>query len=122
MQQAAKTYLERHFESLPMATVDELISHGLKSLQACLQDGEITSANSSIAIVGKDMSFTILENSALDQYVALLSQEDVPMAVEAVAAEPEPAPEEGAAPAAVEPQEPQGAGGGEEDGPRPMEI
>ena len=51
--QAAKTYLEKHFESFPAASVDDLIKHGLKAVQASLQDAELTSANAAIAIVGK---------------------------------------------------------------------
>lgn len=31
--QAAKTYLERHFESFPSCSLDQLIQHALKSLQ-----------------------------------------------------------------------------------------
>ena len=31
--QAAKTYLEKHYESFPTASLDDLIKHGLKALQ-----------------------------------------------------------------------------------------
>ena len=52
------TRLPRPFFCAP--SLDELIKHGLKALQACLQDGDLTSANSAIAVVGKDLSFTVL--------------------------------------------------------------
>lgn len=39
-------------------------------MQACLQDGDLTNANSSIAIVGKGLPFTILEDAALEPYIA----------------------------------------------------
>lgn len=35
------------------ATLEELIAHGLRALQASLHDGELTDANSAAAIVGK---------------------------------------------------------------------
>jgi 20S proteasome subunit alpha 6 len=119
--QAAKTYLEKHLESFPSASLDEMIRHGLRAIQACLQDTELSSANSSIAIVGKDMPFTILEDAALEPYVSAVKEEDQPMTVDddgAAAVEEDgvsgdeiPAVEAAAA-AAVE----------EDEGTRPMEI
>jgi hypothetical protein len=41
--QAAKTYLEKHYESFPTASLDTLIRHGLKALAGSLSDGELTS-------------------------------------------------------------------------------
>ena len=117
---AAKTYLEKKFDTFPSASLDELIRHGLRAIQACLQDGELSSSNSSIAIVGKDMPFTILEDAALEPYVSAIKEEDLPPAAagdEVAEAAPPAAegaddmPVEGAA-AAVE----------EDEGPRPMEI
>lgn len=84
--QAAKTYLEKHFESFTGATVDELIRHGLKSLAGSLSDGELTSVNAAVAIVGKDMAFTVLENETIEPYITALKEEEAPMAVEAEAA------------------------------------
>lgn len=37
--QAAKTYLEKHFESFPAASMDDLILHGLKALSGSIQVG-----------------------------------------------------------------------------------
>lgn len=64
--QAAKTYLERHFESFPDATLEQLVVHGLVALRDTLpQDKELTFQNTSIAVVGKDTKFTILEDDAV---------------------------------------------------------
>jgi 20S proteasome subunit alpha 6 len=100
--------------------MDELIRHGLRAVQACLQDSELSSSSCSIAIVGKGMPFTILEDAALEPYVLAVKEEDQPAVAEpdvvedtAVEAEmvPEPVVEEVEAPP-----------GGEDEGPRPMEI
>ena len=98
-----------------------MIRHGLRAIQACLQDTELSSANSSIAIVGKDMPFTILEDAALEPYVSAVKEEDQPMTVvddgaaaveeDGVSGDEIPAVEAAAA-AAVE----------EDEGTRPMEI
>lgn len=71
MLQAAKTYLEKHFDSFPGASLDELIQHGLKALAATLSDGELTKLNCSVAIVGKDTSFVILEDDDMEPYVTV---------------------------------------------------
>lgn len=101
--QAAKTYLERQYETFPAATLDDLIRHGLKAVSACLQDGELSSSNCSIAIVGKDTTFAVLEDEALQPFIDAVKEEDVPMAAEPEAAAPpaEGAAEEGDAPAAA---------------------
>ena len=117
--QAAKTYLEKHYESFPSCSLDDLIKHGLKAIQSCLQDAELSSANSSIAVVGKDLSFTILEDEALDPFVTLVKDEEAPVGGGADAAMEEEAP---AAPAAPAEEAGPEAAVGEDDGPRPMDI
>lgn len=116
--QAAKTYLEKKFDSFPSSSLDELIRHGLRAIQACLQDGELSSSNSSIAIVGKDMSFTILEDAALDPYVAAIKEEDLPPAAAEEETEAAPA----AAQEEAEAMPVEGGAAEEDEGPRPMEI
>ncbi len=77
--QAAKTYLERTFEQYESASLDALIQHSLKALSASIQDknGELTSKNSSVAIVGVDTPFTVIEDAALQPHItALKEQED----------------------------------------------
>ena len=117
--QAAKTYLEKHLDSFPSATLDELIRHGLHAIQACLQDSELSSANSSIAIVGKDLPFTILEDAALEPYVSAVKEEDQPMVVadDVVVAD-----EGAAAVDDVPAEEAAAAVENEDEGARPMEI
>ena len=118
--QAAKTYLERSFETFGPLGLDELVRHALKALSASLQarclpaclpaclrqagsagfcplmltllrrkghaplspshpspsppappqDGELTDKNCSVAVVGKDLPFTLLEDEALAPYIA----------------------------------------------------
>ncbi|GLC36583.1 Proteasome subunit alpha type-1-B [Pleodorina starrii] len=131
--QAAKTYLEKHFEAFPGASLDELVRHGLRALQSSLSEGELTDANCSVAVVGKDLAFTLLEDAAVQPYIAAL-KEDEPMQAEGAAA-----PEAAAAaapvvvPGAIE-VEPTAAGGPdggeaaaeralrEGEGPAPMEA
>jgi len=59
--QSAKTYLEKNFETFKGASLDELITHGIKSMRASAQDTELTEHNLSIGIVGKDCPFRLLE-------------------------------------------------------------
>lgn len=59
--QAARTYLEKTFAGFNACDVDGLVQHALKALEASLQDGELTTENCTIAVVGKDLPFAILE-------------------------------------------------------------
>lgn len=59
--QSAKTYLEKNFETFKGSSLDELITHGIKSMRASAQDTELTEHNLSIGIVGKDCPFRLLE-------------------------------------------------------------
>lgn len=64
--QAAKTYLERNFDSFADCELEQLIIHGLVALRDTLpQEKELTFQNTSIAVVGKDTKFTILEDEAV---------------------------------------------------------
>lgn len=74
--QAAKTYLERTFESYPEANMDELIGHSLKALQASLADGELTKESISVAVVGSDLTLTLLDQDAVQQHITALKDED----------------------------------------------
>ena len=68
--QAAKTYLERHFDSFAGASLDELIRHALRALDASLQDDSISKANCVLGVVGPDTPFTLLENEDLAAHIA----------------------------------------------------
>jgi 20S proteasome subunit alpha 6 len=68
--QSARTYLEKHHEAFAASTQDQLIVHALQALVGCVSgDDELTADNGSIAIVGKDQSFTLIEGDALKPYL-----------------------------------------------------
>ena len=49
---------------------DEIIHHALQGLRGCLQgDQELTASNVTIAVVGIDQPFTIIEGAELQPYV-----------------------------------------------------
>lgn len=74
--QAAKTYLEKHYESFAACTMDELVQHGLRALAATLSEGELTKLNVSVAIVGKGAPFVVLEDDDVEPYVLMLKAEE----------------------------------------------
>lgn len=68
--QSARTYLEKHYESFPECSLDDLIVHALQALVGCVSgDDELTKENGSIAFVGKDKSYTLLEGDDLQPYL-----------------------------------------------------
>lgn len=69
--QSAKTYLEKNYESLPTASVDALIQHGVKALRASAQERELTEHNVSVGVVGAGQEFKLLSK---DEIKALLSE------------------------------------------------
>jgi 20S proteasome subunit alpha 6 len=72
--QSAKTYLEKHFESFQNSDLDALIVHGMRSIRDTLQqDKTITTANCTVAFVGKDAKFTVLEGDGLKKYYLVYS-------------------------------------------------
>eukprot|EP00978_Attheya_sp_CCMP212_P009895 scaffold23567_cov52-Attheya_sp.AAC.2 len=74
--QSGRTYLEKHYESFAEATKDDLIMHALRALAGCVTgDGELTRDNGSIAVVGKDESFILIEGDELQPYLDRLELE-----------------------------------------------
>jgi 20S proteasome subunit alpha 6 len=68
--QSARTYLEKHYETFPEASKDDLIVHALQALVGCVSgDAELTKDNGSIAIVGKDQKYTLIEGDELQPYL-----------------------------------------------------
>jgi len=68
--QSARTYLEKHYETFAESDKDDLIVHALQALVGCVSgDDELTKENGSIAIVGKDQNYTLLEGDALQPYL-----------------------------------------------------
>lgn len=95
--QAARTYLERNFESFPEASLEDLVIHGLNALRDTLaQDKELTSKNTSVAVVGLDTEFKLIED---DEVAPWLDKLDSVSRTIPSAREPE---------TQTEPQEPQG--------------
>lgn len=74
--QSGRTYLEKYYNTVADATKDELIMHALRALSGCVSgDGELTKENGSIAYVGKDEKFTLLEGDELQPYLDRLELE-----------------------------------------------
>jgi 20S proteasome subunit alpha 6 len=46
-----------------------LVQHGLKALAATLSEGELTKANVSVSIVGKNSPYVVLEDDDVQPYV-----------------------------------------------------
>lgn len=90
--QAARTYLEKHFDSFENLSLDELIAHALLALRETIgSSGELSSSNVTIGYVAQDTPFTILEDDAVTPYIDAVKKPDESSA-------PAPA-AEGAAPA-----------------------
>jgi len=76
--QSARTYLEKHHETFPEASRDDMIVHALQALVGCVTgDAELTKANASIGIVGVDEKFTLLEGDALQPFLDRLEIKQV---------------------------------------------
>jgi len=74
--QSGKTYLEKHYESLGDATREEMILHALRALAGCVSgDDELTKANGSVGILGKDESYTLIEDDELQYFLDKLEVE-----------------------------------------------
>ncbi|CUG06205.1 proteasome alpha 1 subunit, putative [Bodo saltans] len=68
--QAARTYLEKHFQSFPDTTLDELVLHALRALGSTAPEGvELNIRNTTIAIVGKDTPFAIFSDEGARKYL-----------------------------------------------------
>jgi 20S proteasome subunit alpha 6 len=68
--QTSRTYLEKEFETFEDCSLDDLIKHALKALAASLSgDTELDSQSASIAYVGKDCPFTVVDGPPLQPYL-----------------------------------------------------
>ncbi len=72
--QASKTYLEKQLGTLPDASLDDLIQHALKALAASLTDGELTTRNCAVAVVGTGVPFYVLSDEAVGTYVQVRAE------------------------------------------------
>jgi 20S proteasome subunit alpha 6 len=74
--QTSRTYLEKEFDSFGDCSRDELIKHGLKALAVSLAgDAELDTKNASIAVVGLDHPFVILEGASLQPFLDAIEVE-----------------------------------------------
>jgi len=67
--QAARTYLERTFESYADATEDDLINHALLALKESAPDHHINSRNISLGIVCENQPFKALDDEKVQPYI-----------------------------------------------------
>lgn len=73
--QTSKTYLEREIDNFPSCTLDQLITHALKALSVSLAgETELDSKSASIAVVGVDKAFEIIDGEALQVYLDRVDQ------------------------------------------------
>lgn len=106
--QAAKTYLERKFESFMDASRENLIKDALFALRETLQGEKLTSSICTIAILGAGEAFHVLDQETVQRLInefEVVGEEPPPAADEEAAAAPDAgaaaegaAPDEGAAP------------------------
>ncbi|SCU86454.1 LAFA_0E00848g1_1 [Lachancea sp. 'fantastica'] len=68
--QGAKTYLERTLnEYLEIEDADKLIAVAVEALRQCLKDESLSTKNLSIAVVGQDKPFSVLDDDAVAPYL-----------------------------------------------------
>jgi 20S proteasome subunit alpha 6 len=83
--QSARTYLEKHYPTFPDCDLKTLVNHALKALASTAGEGtELTTQNTSIAIVGVDHAFTVYTEEAARQFLTgfRLAPEDIVQAPE----------------------------------------
>ncbi|KAJ1976240.1 Proteasome subunit alpha type-6 [Dimargaris verticillata] len=74
--QSARTYLERTFDAFSDAALDDLIKHGLRALRDTLQqDKQLDTLNCSVAYVGKDQAYTMVEGEDLRPFLDALDSD-----------------------------------------------
>lgn len=75
--QTSRTYLEREFENFEDASLDDMIKHALKALSVSLAgETELDTKSASIAVVGVDRAFEIIDGESLQKYLDLVDQND----------------------------------------------
>jgi len=91
--QSARTYLERNVDSFENSSREELILHGLRALRDTLpQEKELTSANTTIGVVGVDEKFKLIDDENVVEWLTALG-ETMNRRKTATAAQDVPAPE-----------------------------
>mmetsp|Transcript_18827 Transcript_18827/g.27844 ORF Transcript_18827/g.27844 Transcript_18827/m.27844 type:complete len:240 (-) Transcript_18827:816-1535(-) len=68
--QSARTYLEKHVDTFPEASRDDLIVHALQALVGSVSgDDELTKENASIMVVGTDEKLVLIEGEELQPFL-----------------------------------------------------
>ncbi|CAI0436114.1 unnamed protein product [Linum tenue] len=121
--QAAKTYLERRFESFNDSSRDELVKDALIAVRETLQGETLKSSICTVAVVGinedgTNEPFHILDQDAVQKLIDAFEIVKEPATEAPAAAEPEGADGAGASDAAQDPPAPAAA----DEGAAPMEI
>lgn len=74
--QTSKTYLEKEFENFAAASPEDLIRHALKALSVSLSgDTTLDAKSASVAIVGADQPYRVLEGDELQVYLDQIAVE-----------------------------------------------
>lgn len=116
--QAAKTYLERRFESFTDASRDDLVKDALMAIRETLQGETLKSSVCTVAVVGVGEPFHILDQATVQQMIDAF---EIVADQKGPDAEPDAEPDAGAGQeASDEPKPEQGAAAGE--GVAPMDI
>ncbi|KAG6496382.1 hypothetical protein ZIOFF_044243 [Zingiber officinale] len=77
--QAAKTFLERRFESFNNYSRDELIKDAIFAIKETLQGEKLTSAICTLAVVGKDEAFHLIDQKIIQELIDSMEiKEDAP--------------------------------------------
>ncbi|XP_052201854.1 proteasome subunit alpha type-1-B-like [Diospyros lotus] len=87
--QAAKTYLERRFESFVSSSREDLLKDALFALRETLQGEKLKSSVCTVAVVGLGEAFHILDNKTVQALIDAFEivQEEAPATEEGVAEE-----------------------------------
>jgi len=75
--QAAKTYLEKHFETFPKADSDALIRHALEAMnKTTASDASLTVKNTSVAVIGINEKYKELKEAELQAFIDKLEKKE----------------------------------------------
>jgi len=74
--QSARTYLEKHFETFPDCTDDELIKHGMLAIKSTAVD-TLTTKNISVCVVKKGEPVRFIKDDELRPFVDAVKDEEV---------------------------------------------
>jgi len=87
--QSARTYLEKYLNDFKTCNLEDLVKHALRALRECLpNEVELNSKNASVAIVGKDMDFTLFEDEKVEPYLQAIAGDERPRRAGVPASEP----------------------------------